>query len=106
MSKKNSKTANGGGTVSIPITGYTYTGGGMNQPMLTSATTTATASGTIHLAGLNFGMKPNQNHAIGFGQDGTLYSEDNNLFWENSKGEVFKLTFTKQETVKQIIKDL
>ncbi len=35
-----------------------------------------------------------------------MYEEDGNLFWKNSKGEVFKLTFTKQETVKQIIQDL
>jgi len=35
-----------------------------------------------------------------------LYEEDGNLFYKNSKGEVFKLTFTKQEAVKQIIQDL
>lgn len=35
-----------------------------------------------------------------------FYEDDGRLFWKNSKGEVYQVTFTKQETVNKIINDL
>jgi len=103
MSKKNSKTANGGGTVNIPITDYTYIGANVhtnnaiNQLPPLATTSTATISG---FGGYN--VYKDDTLPVYY----NLYEEDGNLFYKNSKGEVFKLTFTKQETVKQIIQDL
>lgn len=67
----------------------TYTG---------SITTTGTTTGTSfyhHLV----------NSRISSAIDG-FYEDGGRLFWKNSKGEVFQVTFTKQEVVTNLLTDL
>lgn len=78
--------------------GSIYIGNAINQPVTISATG-ATAGAVLTTTGY-------VNYSYQKSPADDMYEKDGNLFWRNSKGEVFKLTFTKQETVKQIIDDL
>lgn len=91
MSKKKTTSPLSGSIAGSSI----YTGNAVNQP------TTITTTGTTTTQWYNY--QSAYAHSPAYFD---LYEQDGNLFWKNSKGEIFKLTFTKQETVKQIIDDL
>lgn len=96
-----------GGPTSTLGSGNIYTGTATNQPP-TISTVGSTANSIYHIANSS-GNSTTFTWPINFRSlavtDG-FYEDDGRLFWENSKGEVFQVTFTKQETVKQILEDL
>lgn len=59
-----------------------------------------------HLNGLTITSQNSRSTAIGFGDDGTLYAENGQLYWEDRDGNTHKLTFPKNEIVTNLLNDL
>lgn len=106
MAKKKPTITTTGSSTNVPLSGIYGSATGSSSISTITLANSTTGTYITNPGGIySYPYVPNPIHYTPPVTDG-FYEDEGRLFWKNSKGEVFQVTFTKQETVKQILEDL